>query len=261
MAASDSQRARVLATRWGLNVRHALYRKTGTWYHRLIAFPGALLDADGYVIFESEQTFHSCPQLQIGKQIGAPKGIKAIPGYVYVSAAGDQPDRAIVESFVRPRSPGSGQGWGGSSESRKAIETYAMGMAVRHYSAIWPEVVDVSLGQPFDLLCRDGHRELRVEVKGTTSRGLSVLLTRNEVRHAQANADKVALFVVSEIKSSNSGSCTGGITAVFEPWDIQRSELDPVAFECWPQARPDKRLQPRARVSSPESSKERARRS
>lgn len=114
----------------------------------------------------------------------------------------------------------------------------------------------MSANQPFDLLCRDGHRELRVEVKGTTSKGLSVLLTRNEVRHAQANADKVALFVVSGIKASNAGSCTDGVTEVFEPWDIQRSELDPIAFECWPKVRHNKRLQPTARVSSSESSNE-----
>ena len=260
MATSESQRAKVLATRWGLNVPHALYRKTGTWYHRLNAFPGALLDADGYVLFENQRAFESCPQLQIGKQVGAPKGIKAIPDYVYVSTAADQPDRAMVESLVRTRSLAPGQGWRGSPESRKSIEAYAMGLAVRHYSASWPDVVDVSANQPFDLLCRDGHRELRVEVKGTTSRGLSVLLTRNEVRHAQANADKVALFVVSEINSPSAGSCTGGVTQVFEPWDIRHSELDPVAFECWPTKRHNERLQPTARVSSSERSNVRARR-
>jgi len=260
MAASENQRAKILATRWGLDVRHALYRRTGTWYHQLVAFPGALLDADGYVIFDTEQAFQSCAQLQIGKQVSVPKGIKAIPGYVYASATDDQADRAVVESFVRSHSLSSGQGWAGSPEARKAIEMHAMGIAVRHYSAIWPEVLDVSANQPFDLLCRDGHRELRVEVKGTTSRGLSVLLTRNEVRHAQANAAKVALFVVSEIKSSVGGSCTGGVTDVFEPWDIQRSELDPIAFECWPRARHNKRLQPSARVTSSKSSRGQARR-
>ena len=48
MAASENQRANELKTRWGLSgVRHALYRKTGDWYHRLTKFPGALLDEDG----------------------------------------------------------------------------------------------------------------------------------------------------------------------------------------------------------------------
>jgi 5-methylcytosine-specific restriction protein A len=255
MAASDNQRAKELATRWGLNVRHALYRETGNWYHRLTGFPGALLDADGYVIFESEQAFEACPQLQVRKQVSAPKGIKAIPGYVYVSATDRQRDRLLVESMVRARLSGVGQAWGGSSEGRKAIETYAMGLALRHYSGLWSEVVDVSANQPFDLLCRDGDRELRVEVKGTTSLGLSVLLTRNEVRHAQANTGRVALFVVSEIKSIRSGACSGGITQIVEPWDIRRSELDPVAFECWVQARHNKGLLPTA---ARRSSKKRA---
>jgi len=246
MAVSDNQRAKELATRWGLSVRHALYRKTGNWYHQLNKFPGALLDGDGYVIFESEQAFNACPQLQVRKQVSAPKGIKAIPGYVYVSATDGQPDRLLVESLVRARVPARGQAWGGSAEGRKAIETYAMGLAVRHYAGLWREVVDVSATQPFDLLCRDGDRELRIEVKGTTSLGLSILLTRNEVRHAQANNDRVALFVVSKITANASGGCTGGIIQVLEPWDIRQDELDPVAFECWLRARPNKGLQPTA---------------
>ena len=90
---------------------------------------------------------------------------------------------------------------------------------------------DVSATKPFDLLCREGDRELRVEVKGTTSLGLSVLLTRNEVRHAQENNGCVALFVVANIVASASG-CTGGTIHVFEPWDIQDDDLEPVAFEC-----------------------------
>jgi hypothetical protein len=163
-------------------------------------FPGALLDADGYVIFEDEQAFDACPELQVKKQVSAPKGIKAIPGYRYVGATDDQPDRQLVESLVRPHVPGSGQGWKGSAAGRRAVESYAMGLAKSHYQALWREVVDVSASQPFDLLCRDGDRELRVEVKGTTSDGLSILLTRNEVRHAQTHDGRLALFMVSEVK-------------------------------------------------------------
>ncbi|MBI4467811.1 MAG: DUF3883 domain-containing protein [Acidobacteria bacterium] len=247
LSSSDSQRAKELATRWGLTVRHALYRKTGNWYHQLKNFPGALLDADGYVIFDSEQAFRTCPQLQVKKQVSAPKGIKAVSSYVYVSATDRQPDRRVVESIVRARSVSTGQGWGGSFENRRGIEAYAMSMAVRHYSALWPQVSDVSANEPFDLLCRHGERELRVEVKGTTSEGCSVLLTRNEVRHAQANVDKMALFVVSKITSSASGSCSGGVITVFEPWDIAQSELDAVAYECWLQAGHNTTLQPRSR--------------
>ncbi len=89
MSVSEKQRAQYLAKHWGLSVRHALYRKTGNWYHQLSKFPGALLDANGYVIFDTEKAFRTCSQLQIGKQVGAPHGIKVIPGYVHVSADDD----------------------------------------------------------------------------------------------------------------------------------------------------------------------------
>jgi hypothetical protein len=212
MAVSDQQRAKELAQRWGLVVRHALYRRTGTWYHRLRQFPGALLDEHGYVIFESEEAFNACPQLQVRKQVSAPKGIKRIPGYVYASTAGDQPDRMLVESLVRPRSATAGQGWAGSAEGRRAVEAYAMRLAKSHYQALWAEVLDVSGSQPFDLLCRDGDRELRVEVKGTTTPGFSILLTRNEVRHARAHDGRMALFLVSEIMVDPLAGCSGGVT-------------------------------------------------
>jgi hypothetical protein len=82
------QRGKELAKSWGLKVKQALYRKTGDWYHQLQQFQGALLDADGFVIFQSEEAFKSCPRLHLGKDplrhggwVSAPNGIKAIPGY------------------------------------------------------------------------------------------------------------------------------------------------------------------------------------
>ena len=139
--------------------------------------------------------------------------------------------------------PASGQTSGGSAEGRKSIESYAMDLAFRHYATLWQDVLDVSATEPFDLLCREGDRELRVEVKGTTSLGLSVLLTRNEVRHAQENNGRVALFVVSDIVANLSG-CTGGSIHILEPWDIQDDELEPVAFESRLHARRDHSTQP-----------------
>jgi len=101
MGTLDNQRAKELAIRWGLNVRHALYRATGNWYHRLKKFPGALLDADGYVIFESSQAFEECPQLQVRKQVSAPKGIKAIPSYVYVSGDRDRQSSMVIADDIK----------------------------------------------------------------------------------------------------------------------------------------------------------------
>lgn len=88
-----SQLAAELATRWQIPVPAApgtmRYSAPGNWYHGLASFPGALLDRDGYVVFETEGAYRSCPQLKIGRKgdVGVPRGIRAIPGYVRASAA------------------------------------------------------------------------------------------------------------------------------------------------------------------------------
>lgn len=84
MAEPRSDTAAKRAARWKLDVRHALYRKTGDWYHQLERFPGALLDEHGYVIFESEEAFRACPELRIRQDVGVPGGIANIPGYTSV---------------------------------------------------------------------------------------------------------------------------------------------------------------------------------
>jgi 5-methylcytosine-specific restriction enzyme A len=73
----------------GVNAQHALYREDGRWYHVLQRFSGALFDAHGYIVFETECAFRSCPHLSIGEEVNVthPKGIAAIPGYVRVNAS------------------------------------------------------------------------------------------------------------------------------------------------------------------------------
>lgn len=85
-----------LARKWGLQVKHALYRESGDWYHQLKDFPGALLDVDGYVEFETEEAFRSCPHLQIRQDVSVREGIKKIPGYVRIMMKGKkQPDTLL----------------------------------------------------------------------------------------------------------------------------------------------------------------------
>lgn len=69
---------------WDVRAAHALYIHDGHWYHQLKSFPGALFDRHGYVRFETEAEYRSCPYLQIGKQISVPKRISSIPGYIKV---------------------------------------------------------------------------------------------------------------------------------------------------------------------------------
>lgn len=147
-------------------------------------------------------------------------------------------DRA-AEEFARtagdtrpPRQRSLRQGYSTDPLARAAVEAHAMNAAIAHYSSGW-DVEDVHLAESYDLVCRREGVELHVEVKGTTGTGQTVLLTRNEVRHAQSYAN-VALFVLAEIELRSSGDAvegTGGIATVFEPWLIDSGTLVPVGFE------------------------------
>ena len=77
---------RELNRQWGVNAKHALYREDGRWFHQLNEFPGALFDANGYILFPTEQAYRSCAHLSIGQDINVsdPRGIAGIPGYVQV---------------------------------------------------------------------------------------------------------------------------------------------------------------------------------
>jgi len=160
--------------------------------------------------------------------VTVPRGIRALPNYVLRASE----DVLAVESVVRPSARLTGQKFASTPEYRQAVEAYAMRLAHEHYSRLWTEVIDVSKKESFDLLCRNGDIELRVEVKGTASAGESVLLSRNEVRHAQEHPGHVALFVVSGVKVDAAGVAGGGVIARFEPWNIDDTRLDAIAYEC-----------------------------
>lgn len=74
-----------LNKRWKVGARHALYTKKGNWYNHLIRFPGAYFDQNGYVLFETEQDYKNCPEIDIRKRVhpnGQIKIISAMSRYV-----------------------------------------------------------------------------------------------------------------------------------------------------------------------------------
>jgi 5-methylcytosine-specific restriction enzyme A len=66
---------------WNVNALHALYRENGTWYHLLERFPGALFDANGYILFDREEDYKNCSGVHLGKETTVPKGIASLRGY------------------------------------------------------------------------------------------------------------------------------------------------------------------------------------
>jgi hypothetical protein len=78
---------------------------------------------------------------------------------------------------------------------------------------------------------------MRVEVKGTTTDGVEVILTPNEVRHAR-EYEHTALFILSNISLERSRDGTvvasGGVRRLIDPWDIEQGALIPVGFRYMP---------------------------
>jgi len=64
-----------------LGAKHALYREDGKWYHRLKIFPGVLFDQNGYVLFESEESYKSESKLKQQKDLHVIGGIESLSGY------------------------------------------------------------------------------------------------------------------------------------------------------------------------------------
>jgi len=140
---------------------------------------------------------------------------------------------AVVEVADQIKLSRGGQGFLMSPRVRRAIELHAVGLAKQHYEQKGYSVK--VKGKPYDLLCTsEGRGTIYVEVKGTQGSGLEVLLTPNEVMHARAHKDQVALFVVSGItvSSDESGipSAQGGEKAIYEPWDIDCGDLQPLGY-------------------------------
>ena len=121
-----------------------------------------------------------------------------------------------------------------TAEQRRVVEIRAMKIArtvLRKQG--WTKIIDTSAGNPFDFHCKRGNSEIWVEVKGTTSNGSSVVLTRNEVRHHRLVHPNSSLIIVHSIRLTGSKrtTATEGIPFEITPWQIQDADLDPIGFD------------------------------
>lgn len=159
--------------------------------------------------------------------------------YIFIGAIpldlGSEVD--TVEQFLDAQAGRSlsRQGFRTDPEARRVIEAYAMQRASAYYQAQGWVVENVSGQKPYDLHCIRGSKELRVEVKGTTSNGGQILLTRNEVLHARDHARLVALFIVKNIvltaaNPQASPEASGGLDVILEPWQIEDTALTALAY-------------------------------
>lgn len=73
---------RVLNKRWNVGAKHALYHRDGRWYNNLRAFPGALFDPHGFVVFETEEEYRTSKHVSVTQETNVTNGISSLPRYV-----------------------------------------------------------------------------------------------------------------------------------------------------------------------------------
>ncbi len=141
----------------------------------------------------------------------------------------------------QPQRRGKAQGFGLSVAERLAVELHAMARAKAHLQKLGWHVRDVSATHSYDFECTQGDKRMIVEVKGTTSTGGEIVVTRNEVEVQRARHPNNALIVVHSVnlvRSPVPPKANGGELVMCSPWPIEDAHLRPIAFRCEVQKKP-----------------------
>lgn len=142
-----------------------------------------------------------------------------------------------VSAISRPQVAkvgGRGQGFKLSTEERAAVEARAMDAARTWLDDNgYEKIRDVSAKESCDFWAEKAGVAKFVEVKGTTGRGESILLTANEVELHRTLFPDTLLILVYEIELIESRTkAVGGRLRVIEEWDIENAELKPLSYVC-----------------------------
>lgn len=132
-----------------------------------------------------------------------------------------------ADSIVR------GQGFQWDVRFRQEIERHSMRVVERQLKKRYAIVKDVSKELSFDFLCTSGNgKQRKVEVKGTTTAGDSVLVSRRE--YDLARREHVDLYVVRGINidvDAGVALATGGEISVFADWGNGEINAKPVGYD------------------------------
>ncbi|MGW8528489.1 MULTISPECIES: MrcB family domain-containing protein [Nocardiopsidaceae] len=140
---------------------------------------------------------------------------------------------AAAKTAGRRTKAAKGQGFRLSAHDRRALELHSVGMATAYFETSGWTVKDVGAKESYDLLLTRGDERLHVEVKGTTSEGTQVILTRAEVEKQRELAPANALVVVHSIhldRSVSPPTASGGVLHCTSPWKIEEEDLTVVSY-------------------------------
>lgn len=122
-----------------------------------------------------------------------------------------------------------------SAAENTAIEERAVQVTREHFEKNLGYVTeDVGKTRSYDVHATKGDDVVKVEVKGTTTNGAQVVLTRNEVNLHRAVHPNNALAVVRNIaldRNDDQPVATGGELKLVMPWEIDEGGLVPIAYD------------------------------
>lgn len=127
----------------------------------------------------------------------------------------------------------SGQGMRLSHADRAAIEAHSVALACDYLRQKGYTVRDVGAIESYDLDATRSGEHLYVEVKGTTSYGEEIILTKNEVELINTKHPDTMLIVVSNIHLDSNGTlsqASGGTLQATRPWLIEQGHLTPISY-------------------------------
>ncbi|MCP2270005.1 protein of unknown function (DUF3883) [Actinokineospora diospyrosa] len=135
----------------------------------------------------------------------------------------------IERAAGRPRRTGRGL----TQPEKTAVERQAMVLATEYLVALGWAVEDVGATHSYDIHATRPGEHLYVEVKGTTSNGDEVILTKNEVDLMRRVHPHSMLIVIHDIHLDRTGTkplASGGTRTVFHPWDVRDEQLTPMSY-------------------------------
>jgi hypothetical protein len=122
-----------------------------------------------------------------------------------------------------------------SAVENKAIEERAVRVTRDHLEQhLGYATEDVGATRSYDIHATKGSKVIKVEVKGTTTDGSAVVLTRNEVDLHRAEHPNNALAIVRHLAldhSSEEPVAHGGELVLVMPWKIDEAGLSAIAYD------------------------------
>jgi hypothetical protein len=139
-----------------------------------------------------------------------------------------------AEEMAEPRRRRQGRGYRLNAAERLAIEQHAVRLA-REYLEEDERgftTTDVGAKESYDIDARKDGQRLFVEVKGTVSAGVEVILTKAEVELHKACYPNTALIVVHSItlQRGEKPVASGGVLKVISPWSPDDADLTPITY-------------------------------